>query len=259
MAQPPGSGRARRVMQDAGVRTWAKYLDKERTGEIWNGACEVGKWAHQIGSKIAIYGEWGAKGLYRKMAEVGEGGRAAEALLSSRQGGAHYELLLPPEGEKEKEEGEGDKRETTGMEAVAMEVESVTGGELAEDQETRGRPGGQDEERVWQEVQQVQIQGGGTGWQYQGHASPVRERREVGKGSARDRRQRPGWEGVVGVQMQKLEYEEVPEGAGKCDWNRRQETAVGLWVTGGGEGVLQLQRTEDLGARWRTERAVQLQ
>ena len=51
----------------------------------------------------------------------------------------------------------------------------------------------------------------------------MRKLREVCEESARDSRQPAGWEGVVGVQMQKMEYEEVPEGADKGEWNRRQE------------------------------------
>ena len=37
-----------------------------------------------------------------------------------------------------------------------MDVKLVTGGEVAEDQGMRGRPGGHNDEGVWQEVQQVQ-------------------------------------------------------------------------------------------------------
>ena len=43
MAWPPESGWARTVMRDAGARTWVQYLDKVRNGEIWGGACEVGR------------------------------------------------------------------------------------------------------------------------------------------------------------------------------------------------------------------------
>ena len=35
MARPPESGWARRVMRDAGARTWDQYLDRVRKGEIW--------------------------------------------------------------------------------------------------------------------------------------------------------------------------------------------------------------------------------
>ena len=48
---------------------------------------------------MALYREWGPKGVYRKMAEVGEGRRTAAALLWSRRGGGDYELLWPPEEE----------------------------------------------------------------------------------------------------------------------------------------------------------------
>ena len=43
MARPPESGWARRVMRDAGAQTRYQYLDKVRRGEIWGGACEVGR------------------------------------------------------------------------------------------------------------------------------------------------------------------------------------------------------------------------
>ena len=49
MARPPESGWARRVMRDAGGRMWEQYLDKVRKGEIWGGACEVGRWARSKG------------------------------------------------------------------------------------------------------------------------------------------------------------------------------------------------------------------
>ena len=69
-----------------------------------------------------------------------------------------------------------------------MEGESVTGGREAEDLGSRGRQGGQNKERVWQDVQQVQIQGGGAEWRYQGQECRVREKREVGEGNAGDRK-----------------------------------------------------------------------
>ena len=166
MAQPPESRWARLVMRDAGVRTWEQYLGKVRTGDIWGGACEVGRWAHQRGCKIALYREWGPKGVYRKMAEVGEGGRAAAALLWSRQAGRHYELLWRPEEEEEEETGEGDEREKTDVEEVGIEMELVTGGEVEGDHGTRVRPGGQNDKLVWQDVQLVQIQLG-FGWSVQ--------------------------------------------------------------------------------------------
>ena len=96
MARPPEAGWARRVMRDAGVQTWDQYLDKVRRGEILGGACEVGRWAHSKGCRVAMYQEWGPRGVYRRMAEVGEGNRTAAALLWSRRRGGHYELLWPP-------------------------------------------------------------------------------------------------------------------------------------------------------------------
>ena len=72
----------------------------------------------------------------------------------------------------------------------------------------------------------------------------------MGEGTTRDRELRAGWERVLGVQVQAMEYEEVPEGTGKGEWKRRQEGGVDIWVTGGGEAVLQLQHRDDLGAGW---------
>ena len=149
---------------------------------------------------------------------------------------------------------EEDGAESKGQEEKAMEVE------LAEEgQEERGEQGGQTEEQVWQDVHQIQIQGRGERWWYQGQEGPGRERREVGWGTARDRKLRAGWEGVLGVQVQEMEYVEVPEGTGKGEWQRRQEGGLDVWVTGGGEAVLQLQHRDDVGTRWGAERAVQMQ
>ena len=84
----------------------------------------------------------------------------------------------------------------------------------------------------------------------------MRERRQVGECTARDRKLRARWEGLLGVQVQAMEYYEVPESTGKVKWKRRQEGGVDVWVTGGGEAVLQLQHRDDLGAGWGAERAV---
>ena len=130
MARPPESGWARRVMRDAGARTWDQYLDKVRSGEIWGGACEVGRWAQSKGCRVAMYQEWGPQGVYRKMAEEGEGKRTAAALLWSRQGGGHYELLWPPEAMAGADAEEG--TESKGDTEVAM------GEELAEEGPEKG-------------------------------------------------------------------------------------------------------------------------
>ena len=231
MARPAESNWAQRVMRDAGVRTLEQYLDKVRKGEIWGGACEVGRSAQSRGCRIAMYREWAPKGVYRKMAEVGEGKRIAAALLWSRRGGGHYELLWPPEeedAEAEAEAEEGDGNESAGKEEVELEV--------GVEEEGRGSgdgQGGQADEQVWQDVHQIRIQERGAGWRYQGQDGPMRERREVGEGTTRDTKLRAGWEGVLGVQVQALEYEEVPEGTGKGEWKRRQEGGVDMWVTGG--------------------------
>ena len=126
MARPPELGWARRVMRDARAQTWDQYLDKVRGGEIWGGACEVGRWAQSKGCRVATYQEWGRRGVYRKMAEVGEGKRTAAALLSSRRGGGHYELLWPPgeeEAEAVAEAEEGDGTESKGEAEMTMEEE----------------------------------------------------------------------------------------------------------------------------------------
>ena len=234
MARPPESGWARRVMRNAGARTWDQYLDKVRRGEIWGGACEVGRWAQSKGCRVAMYQEWGPQGVYRKMAEVGEGKRTAAALPWSRRGGGHYELLWPP-GEEDAEAVAGadaeEGTESKGAAEVTMEEE------LAEEGPEKG--GGErerTEEHMWRDVHQIPIQEGGERWRYQGQEGPGRERRGVGAGTARDRKLRAGWEGVLGVQVQEMEYMEVPEGTGKGEWHRRQAGGVDVWVTGGGGG-----------------------
>ena len=256
MARPPELGWARRVMRDAGARTWDQYLDKVRRGEIWGGACEVGRWAQSKGCRIAMYQGWGPRGVFRKMAEVGEGKRTAAALLWSRRGGGLFELLWPPEEEEAEavvEAEEEDGAELKDEEEKAREVELAEAGpEKGEEQ------GGQMEEQVWQDVHQIQIQGRGERWWYQGQEGPGRERREVGGGTARDRKPRAGWEVVLGVQVQEMEYVEVPEGTGKGEWQRRQAAGVDVWVTGGGEEVLQPQHRDDVGTGWGAERAVQM-
>ena len=111
---------------------------------------------------------------------------------------------------------------------------------------------------MWQDVHRIQIQEMGERWWYQGQEGPGRERRGVGGGTARDRQLRAGWEGVLGVQVQEMEYMEVPEGTGKGEWHRRQAGGVDVWVRGGGEAVLQLQHREDVGTGWGADRAVQM-
>ena len=219
-------------MRDAGVRKWEQYLDKVRKGEIWGGACEVWRSAQSRGCNIAMYREWGPEGVYRKMAEVGEGKRTAAALLRSRRGGGHYELLWSPEGEEVAEAEEGHRNESAGVEEVELEVEV--------EEEGRGSgvgQGGQAKGQVWQDWHQIQIQERGTVWRYQGQEGPMMERREAGEGTTRDRKLRAGRERVLGVQVQPTEYEEVPEGTGKGEYNRRQEGGVDMWVSGRGEAV----------------------
>ena len=232
MARPPESGWARRVMRDAGARTWDQYLDKVRRGEIWGGSCEVGGWAQSKGCRVAMYQEWGPRGAYRKMAEVGEGKRTAAALLWSRRGGGHYELLWPPGEEDAEAVAEADAEDGTeskGDAEVTMEEQ------LAEEGPEKGRGERErTEEHMSWDVHQIPIQEGGEGWRYQGQEGPGRERREVGGDTARDRKLRAGWEGVLGVQVQEMEYMEVPEGTGKGEWHRRQTGGMDVWVTGGG-------------------------
>ena len=231
MARPPELGWARRVMREAGARTWDQYLDKVRKGGIWGGACEVGIRAQSKGCRVAMYQEWGPRGVYRKMAEMGEGKRTAAALLWSRQGGGHYELLwLPGEEDAEAvaEADEEDGKESKGGTEVTMEEE------LAEEGPEKGAGGRErTEEHMRRDVHQILIQEGGERWRYQGQEGPGRERRGVGGGTARDRKLRAGWEGVLGVQVQEMEYMEVPEGTGKGVWHRRQAGGVDVWVTGG--------------------------
>ena len=139
LARPPELGWARRVMGDAGAHTSEQYLDKGRKGEIWGGACEVGRWAQSNGCRIAMYQEWVPRGLYRKMAEFGEGKRTAAALLWSRRRGGHYELLWSPE--KEEAEAVAEAEEGNGAELTCEEEEAL-GVELAEEgRETGGELG----------------------------------------------------------------------------------------------------------------------
>ena len=184
MARPPESGWARRVMRDAGARTWDQYLDSVRRGEIWGGACEVGRWAQSKGCRVAMYQEWGPRGVCRKMAEVGKGKLTAAALLWSRRGGGHYDLLLPPgeeEAEAVAEAEEEDGTESKGEAEITMEEE------LAEEgPENGGGERERTEEQVWQDVHQIQIEGRSEIWWYQGQEGPGRERRGVGGGVQRE-------------------------------------------------------------------------
>ena len=148
---------------------------------------------------------------------------------------------------------EGDGSESADVEEVGLEVEVEVEG-----QGSGGRQGGQAEVQVWQDVHQIQIQERGAGWRYQGQEGPMRERTELGEGTSRDRKVRAGWEGVLGVQVQTMEYEEVLEGTGKGEWKRRQEGGVDVSDTRGGEALLQLQHRDDFGAGWGAERAVQI-
>ena len=107
-------------------------------------------------------------------------------LLRSRGGRGHYELLWPPEEEEAEavaEAEEGHRNESAGEEEVELEVEVEEEG-----QGSGVRQGGQAEEQAWQDVHQIQIQERGTGRRYQGPEGPMRERREVGEGTARDRK-----------------------------------------------------------------------
>ena len=60
------------------------------------------------------------------------------------------------------------------------------------------------------------------------------------------------------MQVQEMEYMEVPEGTGKGEPHRGQAGGVDVWVTGGGEAVLQPQHREDVGTGWGGEGAVQI-
>ena len=91
-------------------------------------------------------------------------------------------------------------------------------------------------EQVWQDSHQIQIQGRSAGWWYQGQEGPMRQRRKVGEGTARDRKLQARWEGVLGMQLQAMEYEGLREGTGKDEWQRRQDGGLDVLVTGGGRG-----------------------
>ena len=137
---------------------------------------------------------------------------------------------------------EEDGTESKGEAEMTMEEE------LAEEGPEKGEGGrGRTEEQVWQDVHQIQIQGRGERWWYQGQEILGGRGGELGGGTARDRKLRAGWEGVLGVQVQEMEYVEVPEGTGKGEWRRRQAGGVDVWVKGGEEVVLQLQHRKDVG------------
>ena len=214
MARPPESGWARRVMRDAGARRWDQYLDKVRRGVIVGGACEVGRWAQSKGCRVAIYQEWGPRGFYRKMAEVGEGKGTAAALLWSRRGGAHYKLLWPPRGRGSRGSSGSRRRR---RDRVERRSGNDNGGGVGRRRSGEGGGGGRErtEEQVWQDVHQIQIQGRAESWWYQEQEGPGKERGGLGGDTARDRKLRAGWEGLLGVQVQGMEYMEVPEGTGK--------------------------------------------
>ena len=235
MARPPESGWARRVMRNAGARTWDQYLDKVRRGEIWGGACEVGRWVQSKGCRVAMYQEWGPRGVYRKMAEVGEGKRTAAVPLWSRRGVGHYELLWPPGEEDAAAVAEADQEDGTeskGDAEVTME------GELAGEGPEKGL-GGKSADggaHVVGCASNTDPGGGGAGGGTRDKRVPGGRGGEWGGGTAQDRKLRAGWEGVLGVQVQEMEYMEVPEGTGKGEWHRRQAGGLDVWVTGGGGG-----------------------
>ena len=225
MARPQESGWARRVMGDAGVRTWDQYLDKVRRGEIWRGACEVGRWAQSKGCRVAMYQEWGPRGVYRKMAEVGEGKRTPVALLWCRRGGGHYELRVAPERGGSRGSGGGRRR---GRGRVDRRGGNGNGGGVG--RRGSGEGGGGEEGGRRSKCGRMCIKYRSKGrserlWQ-QGQEGPGRERRGVRAGTARDRKLRAGWEGQLGVQVREIEYVEVPEGTGKGEWRRRQAGGV---------------------------------
>ena len=111
---------------------------------------------------------------------------------------------------------------------------------------------------MWRDLHEIPIQEGGERWKYRGQEGPAGERRGLGGGTAQDRKLQARWEGVPGVQVQEMEYMEVPEGTGKGEWHRRQAGGGGRVGHRGGEAVLQLQHREDVGTGWGAERAVQI-
>ena len=115
MARPPESVWARRVMRDAGARTWDQYLDKVRRGEIWGGACEVWRWAQSKGCRVAMYQEWGPRGVYQKMAEVGEGKQSSSAAVEQTRRGT-LRAALAPGGRRRGGSGGGRRRSLDGVE-----------------------------------------------------------------------------------------------------------------------------------------------
>ena len=256
MARPPESGWVRRVMRDAGARTWDQYLDKVRMGEIWGGACEVGRWAQSKGCRVPMYQEWGPQGVYRKMAEVGEGKRTAAALPWSRRGGGHYELLWPP-GEEDAEAVAGadaeEGTESKGDAEVTMEEE------LAEEGPEKGGGGkGADGGAHVAGCASNTDPGGGGEVEVPGTGGP----REGEEGSGRGYSARQKTTGGMGSAAKSASTGDGVYGSARGYGERRvaQEAGRGGGRVGhrGGEAVLQPQHREDVGTGCGAERAVQI-
>ena len=72
-----------------GISTWTSCArGRIREGRVKSGDGHRARDAEEQYTRIG-----GPRGVYRKIAEVGEGKQTAAALLWSRQGGGHYELL----------------------------------------------------------------------------------------------------------------------------------------------------------------------
>ena len=187
---------------------------------------------------------------------VGEGKRTATALLWSRRGGGHYELLWPP-GEEEAdalaEADEEDGTEWKGDAEVTMEEElTEEGPEQGGGGKESGRRG-----KCGRMYIKYRSRRGVRGGDTRDKRVPGGRGGEWG-GTARDRKLRAQWEGVLGVQVQEMECMEVREGTGKGEWHRRQAGGFDVWVTGGGEAEFQLQHREDVGTGLGAERVVQM-
>ena len=64
----------------------------------------------------------------------------------------------------------------------------------------------------------MQVRHQGKEWNYRGQERPDSERHYVAEATGHDKRQKEGWEGVLGVQMQGMEHEEELACTGKGTW-----------------------------------------
>ena len=204
-----------------------------------------------------MYQEWGPRGVYRKMAEVGEGKRTATALLWSRQGGGHYELLWPPgeeDAEAVAEADEEDGTESKGDAEVTMEEE------LAEEGPEKAG-GGKRADGGAHVAGCASNTDPGEGGEVEVPGTRGSREGEEGSGGGYSARQKTT--GAMGRGARSASTGDGVYGSARGYGERRvaQEAGRGggrVGHRGGGGAVLQLQHREDVGTGWGAERAVQI-